>query len=200
MVAVAGIVSAVAQAVVLVRRMRPAVVVSVGGYASVPCTVAAALWRVPLVIAEQNAVPGAANRLAGRVARASATSFPDTPLPRAVLTGNPVRREILDVDRGPQGRAAARLALGLPADGMVIAVVTGSLGARRINQAVAELAGRWRDRRGLAIRHVIGQRDWEIFGDKGKGGARRVSAARQVLGARRVGARRAVGDRSCTSG
>jgi len=168
--AVVGLVSAVARAVVLVRRMRPSVVVSVGGYASVAATVAAAVWRVPLVIAEQNAVPGAANRLAGRVARVAATSFADTPLPKAVLTGNPVRQEILDVDRRPAARAVARAELGLPADGAVVAAVTGSLGARRVNQAVAEVADKWRDRPGVAIRHVTGERDWERFGTSAPAG------------------------------
>ena len=55
--------------------------------------------RVPIVVAEQNAVPGAANRLVGRFAKACAVSFPDTPLPRAVVTGNPVRPEVLAIDR-----------------------------------------------------------------------------------------------------
>jgi UDP-N-acetylglucosamine--N-acetylmuramyl-(pentapeptide) pyrophosphoryl-undecaprenol N-acetylglucosamine transferase len=100
--AVAGLVSAVFRATWLLARLRPAVVVSVGGYASVPCVVAAVILRVPLIVAEQNAVPGLANRVAGRFARACAVSFPGTPLPRAVLTGNPVRPEILAADRSPE--------------------------------------------------------------------------------------------------
>lgn len=162
--AVAGLVAAIGRAVVLVGRLRPAVVVSVGGYASVACVVAAVVWRRPLVVAEQNAVPGAANRLAARFARACAVSFPGTPLPRATLTGNPVRASVLAVERTPAARAAARRQLGLPLDGPVVAVVTGSLGARRVNRAVVELMARWsRDGRaaGVAVRHVIGERDWE---------------------------------------
>ncbi|HUJ65121.1 MAG TPA: glycosyltransferase, partial [Acidimicrobiales bacterium] len=130
--AVLGLVTAVVQAVRLVGRIRPSVVISVGGYASVPCALAAALWRVPLIVAEQNAVPGLANRIAGRFASACAVSFAGTPLPRAVLTGNPVRPEILAVDRSCDSRAAARAELGLPANGVVVAVAGGSLGARRI--------------------------------------------------------------------
>ena len=87
---------------------RPSVVIAVGGYASVACAVAAVVLRVPLVVAEQNAAPGLANRLAGRFAAACAVSFPGTPLPRPVLTGNPVRPEMLSVDRSPRGRARAR--------------------------------------------------------------------------------------------
>ena len=87
------------RAVALLGRLRPAVVITVGGYASVAGALAAVVWRVPLVVAEQNAVPGLANRLAGRFAAACAVSFPGTPLRRAVVTGNPVRRQILAVDR-----------------------------------------------------------------------------------------------------
>jgi undecaprenyldiphospho-muramoylpentapeptide beta-N-acetylglucosaminyltransferase len=168
--AVAGLLSAIVQAIGLMARRRPSVVVSVGGYASVPCVLAAAIFRVPLVVAEQNAVPGAANRLAARVARAAAVSFAGTELPRAVVTGNPVRGEILATDRSPDGRAAARAALGIPGvpsvpgvlgDRRVVVAFGGSLGARRINQAVVGLASEWRDRSDVGIYHIVGRRDWE---------------------------------------
>ncbi len=157
-----GLTRAVARAAVLVRRRRPAVVVAVGGYAGVPCGLAAAAARVPLVVVEQNAVPGAANRLLGRFARASAVSFPGTDLPGAVVTGNPVRPEILAVDRSEPGRAAARAALGLPEGRRVIAVTGGSLGALRINRAVLGAVERWAGRTDLAVRHAVGARDWEM--------------------------------------
>jgi UDP-N-acetylglucosamine:LPS N-acetylglucosamine transferase len=136
-------------------------VISVGGYASVACSAAAVLLRIPLVVAEQNAVPGLANRLAGRFARVCAVSFPGTPMPKAVLTGNPVRPEILAADRTPAGMTAARQALGLPGDYTVVAEAGGSLGARRINEATLELVRIWKDRQGIAIRHVVGERDFE---------------------------------------
>lgn len=159
--AVVGLLAAVVRATWLLLRLRPAVVISVGGYASVACSVAAVLLRIPLVVAEQNAVPGLANRLAGRFARVCAVSFPGTPMPKAVLTGNPVRPEIRAAERTPGGMTAARQALGLPGDYRVIAVAGGSLGARRINEATLELARMWKDRRGIAIRHVVGERDFE---------------------------------------
>ncbi len=159
--AIVGLVAAVFKAVVMMARLRPSVVISVGGYASVAGAVAAIVWRIPLVIAEQNAYPGSANRLLARFAVASAVSFPGTPLPRAVVTGNPVRAEILAVDRSPQGQATARAELGLPPDGLVVAIAGGSLGARRINEAVLGLVSSWSDRSGLALRHVIGDRDFE---------------------------------------
>ncbi|MEA2931614.1 MAG: UDP-N-acetylglucosamine--N-acetylmuramyl-(pentapeptide) pyrophosphoryl-undecaprenol [Actinomycetota bacterium] len=157
-----GLTRALARAVALVRRRRPAVVVAVGGYAGVPCGLAAAAARVPLVVVEQNAVPGAANRLLGRFAKASAVSFPGTDLPGAVVTGNPVRPEILAVDRSDAGRAAARAALGIPDGRKVVAVTGGSLGALRINRAVLGAAERWAGRRDLAVRHAVGARDWEL--------------------------------------
>jgi len=159
--AVAGLMSAAIQAFFLLRRLRPSVVITVGGYASAPCAAAAVILRIPLIVEEQNATPGLANRLAGRFALACAVSFPGTPLPRSVVTGNPVRQEIISVNRSPEGRAAAKKALGLPADRTVVAVAGGSLGARRINDATLGLAALWADRGDVAIRHVIGERDFE---------------------------------------
>ena len=158
--AVVGLVRAAFLAFGLVRRRRPAVVVALGGFASVACALAAVVLRVPIVVAEQNAVPGAANRLVARFAKAAAVSFPGTDLPRAVVTGNPVRPEILAVDRARDG-AGARERLGLPVDRLVVVAFGGSLGARRVNQAVAGLVGRWSDRADLAVRHVVGERDWD---------------------------------------
>lgn len=158
--AVAGLLRAFGRALVLMRRLRPAVAVAVGGYASAAAALAAVVWRVPLVVAEQNAVPGLANRLAGRFAAVCAVSFEGTPLPRAVVTGNPVRPEIVTADVSDRGRAAARAALGLPVDAVVVAVAGGSLGARRINTATVELARRWAGRGGICIHHVVGRRDF----------------------------------------
>ena len=165
--AVLGLVAAFGRALSLVRRTRPSVVVALGGYASVACSLAAVLHRIPIVVAEQNAVPGAANRLVARFAKASAVSFPGTALPRAVVTGNPVRPEVLAVDRA-RDRAPARAALGLPADRVVVVAFGGSLGARRINQAVTGLVERWADRTDVAVRHVVGERDWEDESARGE--------------------------------
>lgn len=158
--AVAGILRAIWEAVGLIRRLRPRVVVGVGGFASVPATLAAVALRIPVVVAEQNTHPGLANRLAARFAKASAVAFPGTPLPRAVVTGNPVRPEVLAVDRAAHG-ADAKAALGVPAGRSLVLVAGGSLGALSINRAVVGLAARWRDRGDVAIRHVIGERDWD---------------------------------------
>ncbi len=147
--AIVGLVRAALLAIGLVRRHRPAAVVAVGGYASVATGIGAVLWRVPIIVHEQNAVPGAANRLLARFAARSATSFPDTPLPRAEVVGNPVRAELFAaVHRArPDGRRQ-------------LLVFGGSLGALSINRATVAAAGRWRDRSDLAVHHVVGRRDW----------------------------------------
>ena len=157
-----GLARAGGEALSLVRSRRPAVVLAMGGWASVSCAMAAVAVGVPVVVAEQNAVPGAANRLTGRFAKAAAVPFPGTPLPRAVVTGNPVRAEILAVDRSPGGRAAARAALGLPENRRVVAVFGGSLGALRLNNAVLGALTTWAGRGHLAVRHVVGERDWPL--------------------------------------
>ncbi len=158
--AVALLTAATVRALRLVRRARPQVVVSVGGYASVAVSAAAVAHRVPLVLLNVDAVPGAANRLFGRFARAAAVGWPGTPLPRAVVTGTPVRAAITGVRRDPTSQRDARRALGLPEGRAVVGVVGGSLGARRLNQAADELSALWRGRADRAVYHVVGRRDW----------------------------------------
>jgi undecaprenyldiphospho-muramoylpentapeptide beta-N-acetylglucosaminyltransferase len=165
--AVAGLVVAAGRGVGVMRRARPQVVVSVGGYASLAASLSAVLLRIPLVLVNVDAVPGAANRLFGRFARASAVGWPDTPLPRSVVTGTPVRPEIAEVGREPADRQAARHLLGLPPDRSTVAVFGGSLGARRINRAVEELAVRWKDREDRTLYHIVGRRDWVDAGPSG---------------------------------
>lgn len=155
----AALVVALFRAWRLVRSRRPRVVVSVGGYASVPCALAAVVRRVPIVVAEQNAAPGAANRLVGRFAKACAVSFPGTPLPRAVVTGNPVRPEVLAIDRS-RDADGARAKLDIEPGRRVVLIFGGSLGALRINRAALEAVGGWAGRGDLHVRHVIGPRDW----------------------------------------
>jgi UDP-N-acetylglucosamine--N-acetylmuramyl-(pentapeptide) pyrophosphoryl-undecaprenol N-acetylglucosamine transferase len=161
--AVAGLCAAVAIAVFSFSRWRPAVVISLGGYASLACVLAAALWRVPIVVVNVDAVPGVANRLAARVAAASAVSSPEVRLPRSVVTGVPVRAGLAAVDRRPAARATARERLGLPAGAQVVAVSGGSLGSLRVNRATLELAELWAARTDVAVRHVVGSRDWDEF-------------------------------------
>ena len=153
--ALMGLLVGFLRAFLLLVRARPRVVLSLGGYASIPCGLAAVVLRVPLVVAEQNAVPGAANRLLGRFARACAVSFADTALPRPDLTGNPVRAAI----RSAVGtRSEARDRIGVD-DRPLLVAFGGSLGARRINRAVADFVEGWSGAP-LVVHHVVGDRGW----------------------------------------
>jgi UDP-N-acetylglucosamine--N-acetylmuramyl-(pentapeptide) pyrophosphoryl-undecaprenol N-acetylglucosamine transferase len=141
----------------LLRELRPRVVVSVGGYASLPAVLAARRLRIPVVVVSYDRFPGRASRLAARRAAACAVAFPDSPLPRATVTGAPVRRAVLDVDRRRDG-ATARAVLELPPDRFVVAVMGGSQGSGILNDAVGAMLDTWSSDRGLAIRHVVGER------------------------------------------
>lgn len=147
-------------AVAWILRHRPRVVVSVGGYAALPLGLAARLTRTPLVVAESNAVAGLANRVLGRFAAACAVAFEGTGLPRAQVTGNPVRVAIAAVAGDSQARLQARARLGIDEDRFTVLVTGGSLGARRINTAALEMCSRLRGRHDVAVRHVFGRRDW----------------------------------------
>jgi UDP-N-acetylglucosamine--N-acetylmuramyl-(pentapeptide) pyrophosphoryl-undecaprenol N-acetylglucosamine transferase len=163
--AAVGLLRALLTALRILRARRPSVVVSLGGYASVPCSVAALFLGIPVVIAEQNSVPGAANKLVSRWARAAAVSFPETDLRRAEYTGNPVRGEMLAVDR-QRDRAAARSRLGVGAGRNFLCCYGGSLGAARINRAAADACAQWAGRPDLSVRHVIGARDWDDYSER----------------------------------
>jgi UDP-N-acetylglucosamine--N-acetylmuramyl-(pentapeptide) pyrophosphoryl-undecaprenol N-acetylglucosamine transferase len=137
-------------------RVRPDVVVGYGGYASMPAYLAARRRRLPLVVHEQNALPGLANKVGARVARRVAVSFPGTPLPRAEYVGLPIRRMISTLDRRAV-RAEARDHFGLDADRPTLLVTGGSQGARRLNQAVSGAAAALADA-GVQVLHVVGPR------------------------------------------
>ncbi len=161
----AELVRGTATGIGLVRWAKPRAMLILGGYASVPGALGARLARVPMVVAEQNARAGAANRLASWLGAVAAVPFAETDLARKVVTGNPVRGAIASVDRG-RDRAGAREALGLPEGRKVIAVFSGSLGSRALNDAVrAAVTGAWAARDDLAVYHVTGRRDWEALSD-----------------------------------
>jgi UDP-N-acetylglucosamine--N-acetylmuramyl-(pentapeptide) pyrophosphoryl-undecaprenol N-acetylglucosamine transferase len=148
---------AAVQAARLLGRLRPRVIVSVGGYASLPAVLAGWVRRIPIVVVSYDRRPGQSSRLTARIAAAAAVAYPDSPLPRARCTGAPLRRSVLAVDRVGD-RAAARAALGLPEDRFVVAVLGGSLGSGVLNDAVAGLVEHVAARHDLAVRHVVGER------------------------------------------
>jgi UDP-N-acetylglucosamine--N-acetylmuramyl-(pentapeptide) pyrophosphoryl-undecaprenol N-acetylglucosamine transferase len=142
------------QALRILRRRRPALVVGFGGFVTGPGGVAAWLMRRPLVIHEQNAIAGYSNRVLAHFASRVLAAFPNA-FPAGVdarVVGNPVRAEIA-MQPPPSARFAKR-------EGTLrLLVVGGSLGAARLNTvvpfAVAHLA-----RAGLAlhVRHQAGER------------------------------------------
>lgn len=130
----------------LIRARKVEVVVGFGGYVSPPAYLAAKKLGIPLVIHEQNARPGIANRLGAKWAHAVAVTFAATPLPGAVLTGLPLRPQIaqvvaeLDSRDRDEVRRAARAELGLDESAPLLLVTGGSLGAQHLNEVVSELA------------------------------------------------------------
>lgn len=137
------------RAIGIIRRYRPRVVVGFGGYASMPTVIAARLLRVPVIVHDQDAAPGLANRIGVRFGARPAVSLPGTPLPGAVLTGNPVRAEIASLTREPARHPA------------LLAVYGGAQGARTINRAALGCYDRWRARTDLAVHHVCGPRNFD---------------------------------------
>lgn len=160
--AVSGLVAAVFKALVLVRRWRPSVVVSVGGYASFAVSFAARCWGTPLVLVEFDATPGAVQRLFAQYATRRCCALPSKG-EKDVVTGAPLRATIELVDRSSEARLRAKRAAMPPIDPerVVVVVMTGSLGSSRVNEAVTDLATRWASRRDRAILHVTGQRDYD---------------------------------------
>jgi UDP-N-acetylglucosamine--N-acetylmuramyl-(pentapeptide) pyrophosphoryl-undecaprenol N-acetylglucosamine transferase len=123
-----------AQAWRLLRRLKPDLLLATGGFVALPPALAARTLRIPVVVHEQTSVPGLANRVAGRFARRIALTFPLTdgafPPERTVLTGNPLRPELLG---GVAAEAARRFGLDLAA-GPIVYVTGGALGSHRINR------------------------------------------------------------------
>ena len=159
--AVLGLAVAVLQALWIVLRTRPAAVVSVGGYAAAPASLAAVLTRRPLVLVNVDAVAGAVNRLTARFAAASAVAMGGTELNREVVTGAPLRPGFSGVHRDATSRAEARRSLGLGDGqhaGAVVAFVGGSLGAGSLNALAQELATTWHPAVEVTLYQVAGRR------------------------------------------
>lgn len=157
----ARLIGAVRAASQILRRARADVVIGFGGYVSMPVYLAARHAHIPVVVHEQNALPGLANRVAARFAAAVLTTFPGTGLPHAQRVGLPVRAAIAELaQQGRAGRrAAARAAFGLRVDQPVLLVSGGSSGARSINESL--LAAR--DEllaQGVQIVHVLGLKNF----------------------------------------
>ncbi|MGB7447657.1 MAG: undecaprenyldiphospho-muramoylpentapeptide beta-N-acetylglucosaminyltransferase [Ornithinimicrobium sp.] len=146
--------SAVRVARAAIEEVHADVVVGFGGYVATPAYLAARTARVPIVVHEQNARPGLANRLGARMGAVVATTFEQTPLPHAQALGMPLRHEISILDRVAM-RAEARAAFGLDPARPTVLVTGGSLGAHRLNAAFAG-ASKELTAAGVQVLHLTG--------------------------------------------
>ena len=128
---------AVTQAVQVCLRLKPNVVLGMGGFVTGPGGVASWLLRRPLVIHEQNAIPGMTNRWLAKLAKRVLAAFPNSFARQAKLyhTGNPVRASILNLDK-PEQRYAEH------SGSIRVLIVGGSLGAQALNECVPQALAR----------------------------------------------------------
>ena len=123
------------EAASIIKEFQPDIVFSKGGYVSVPVVRAAGMKHIPVVIHESDMTPGLANKLSYGAATKICCNFPETfdllPKDKAVLTGSPIRAELLSGDK-----EKARELTGFPEDKPVLLVIGGSLGSRAVNEAV----------------------------------------------------------------
>lgn len=150
------LVGSAVKAVRILRDRAPGVVIGFGGYVSIPVALAAIILRVPLVLHEQNSVPGMANRFLSRWAAAVGVTYEESigflsASAGAAVTGNPVRGSVLAADR-----ERARAALGVSGDETVLLVFGGSRGARHLNTALVSLRERLLAVPDVHIVHVAG--------------------------------------------
>ncbi len=144
----------------IINEFKPDIVVGTGGYVCGPVVLAAALNGLPTLIHEQNAYPGLTNKLLARfvdkiaLSDISAKDYFSNP-EKIVLTGNPVRPEILS-----KGESEAYRELGFDSNKKVILVFGGSRGARSINQVLIGMYRKFLDSN-LQLLHITGKTDFE---------------------------------------
>lgn len=129
------VVKGVMQAYSLLRRIKPQLVFSKGGFVAVPVILGAWLNRIPVIIHESDYTPGLANKISIPLSTKICVTFPETmkhlPADKAVHTGSPIREEVLQ-GSADRGRQFCGFTKGQP----VLLIMGGSLGSAKINQAV----------------------------------------------------------------
>lgn len=127
------------QAVSLMKKIKPDVVFSKGGFVSVPVVLAAKHCHIPAIIHESDITPGLANKIAIKGAKKVCCNFPETmkylPADKAVLTGSPIRRELFSGNAGN----AIRLCNFKDHSKPVLLIIGGSLGSKIVNEAVRKV-------------------------------------------------------------
>jgi UDP-N-acetylglucosamine--N-acetylmuramyl-(pentapeptide) pyrophosphoryl-undecaprenol N-acetylglucosamine transferase len=151
--AVLSALKGVSDSMSIIKKFRPDVVLGVGGYVSGPMVLAASLRGVPTAICEQNGYPGLANRILGKFVKKVFATFEDSvrffPRGKVVITGNPVRQDIL------RGRKIIK-----DAETVTVLVFGGSQGAHKLNVSVPEAISRL-GRPGIKVIHQTGDKDFE---------------------------------------
>ena len=130
------VIAGVFQSFNIVRKLKPSIVFSKGGFVSVPVVVGAALCRVPVVMHESDITPGLANKLCKPFAKAVCTTFPECAKllgSKGLLTGTPLRSTIFSGER-EKGLAL----VGFDGSKPVLMMIGGSLGAQTVNAALRE--------------------------------------------------------------
>ncbi|PXY41092.1 undecaprenyldiphospho-muramoylpentapeptide beta-N-acetylglucosaminyltransferase [Flavobacterium cheongpyeongense] len=121
----------------IIKQFKPNVVIGTGGFASGPLLQAAGSVGIPTVIQEQNSFPGITNKLLSKKANSICVAYENLerffPKEKIILTGNPVRQDLIDID---SKRSEAITFYGLDPNKKTLLVLGGSLGARRINQLI----------------------------------------------------------------
>lgn len=129
------VVKGLGQSIHLLRKIKPDIVFSKGGFVSVPVVLAARFCHIPVIIHESDITPGLANKLAIPAARKVCCNFPETlkylPADKAILTGSPIRQELLTGDA-----AVAKNYCHFTSDKPVLLIIGGSTGSRIINDAI----------------------------------------------------------------
>ena len=154
------------QARSLIKKIKPAIIFSKGGFVSVPVVLAAKSLHVPAIIHESDMTPGLANRIAMRGAVKICCNFPETlkylPEGKGVLTGSPIRQQLLHGDR-----QKALEFTGLPGEKPILLIIGGSLGSVFINNAVRGALDELLER--FEIIHLCGKGnlDHSLDGKKG---------------------------------
>ena len=121
----------------ILKKFKPQVVIGVGGYASGPILRIASMLNIPTVVQEQNSFPGKTNRILSKVVSKICVAYPNLdkffPKEKIVLTGNPVRNEMVSID-GKKDNALTHFKLN--ASKKTILIIGGSLGARTLNESL----------------------------------------------------------------
>lgn len=152
------LISSLAKSIAILRRFQPDIVVGVGGFASAAVMCAANWLNIPTLIQEQNSYPGITNKLLAAKANLICVAYPNMeryfPAEKIVVTGNPVRQSIVEIENIEKNKAIHFF--GLSPEKPILLAVGGSLGAKSINEAILN-----------AIPTLI-EKGWQLIWQTGK--------------------------------